>query len=143
MRSGHDTTAADLGGTLPAPPAWSKPTTRRKAARRRTGYARLIRARIVTLLTEMPSGLSAHEIAARLSLPIKTVAPRMSELRRGGMIKASGKRTKNKSGFTAHIWELWLAGAPYVDAASIFADEIAMSERAFGAMDRGVFGGTL
>ena len=124
MRSGHDTPAADLGGTYPASPGWMVPTRRRKAVRRARGHARLIAARVLAVLEEVPSGLSAHEIAHRLALPVSTVAPRLSELRHDGRIAPSGRRTRNPSGSTANIWTLWPDDLPYVDALSIALDEI-------------------
>lgn len=75
------------------------------------GYARLIAARILAFLQEFPSGLSTHEVAQRLALPYTTVAPRLSELRRDGQVRASGCRTRNESGFTANVWVPCMEGA--------------------------------
>ena len=123
MRHAHDTAAADLTGTYPASPGWSQPTTSREAARRFAGRSKLLRQRVLATLEEVPSGMSAHEIARRLALPPSAVQPRVSELRREGKIKPSGWRTKNDSGVSAHAWVLWPEGTPYVDAPSIAPDE--------------------
>lgn len=51
-----------------------------------------------------PQGLTADEIACRLSLDRYSVQPRTSELRCKGLIRDSGERRPNKTGKMAIVW---------------------------------------
>src|SRR5882724_1407718 len=106
------TTPASRAMGYPASPGWREPTTSREGAERVARCADVIRARVLTLLAAIPAGLSVHEIAARMRLPVSSVAPRISQLRNDSRIKRSGRRRRNASGSTAHIWVMWPDGTP-------------------------------
>lgn len=88
----------------------------RDAAEMFVGRAKVIRGRVLSLLKDALTGLSTHQVAERLRLPVTTVARQLTELRREGRIKPSGRRRRNESGATAHVWLLWPEGAAYVVA---------------------------
>lgn len=65
-----------------------------------------LRLEVVDVLRRAPDGLGVHEIARALNRTIPTIQPRVSELRRLGRIKPSGRRCRNESGASAHTWIL-------------------------------------
>src|SRR5437588_2238398 len=93
----EETSLAPRATNYPALPGWREPTTSREAAHRVACCAEVVRARVVGLLAAVPEGLSVHEIAARMRLPVSSVAPRISQLRNDGRIKPSGRRRRNAS----------------------------------------------
>lgn len=107
----------------PEVPGWRDPTTSLDAAKRVKDKSKVLRARILAHLELVPLGLSAHEIARSLELPSSVVQPRLSELRSAGRIKPSGRRVRNESGATAHIWVLWPEGRPRAYAPAIASEE--------------------
>ena len=56
------------------------------------------------ICTAGPNGLTAIETAAVTGFDRYSVQPRISELRRKGLVVASGKRRRNPSGKTATVW---------------------------------------
>jgi predicted transcriptional regulator len=104
---------ADLFGYVQSPPTapsgyaggpgWRDPETSREAAQRIAPHASRLRAQVLAVIKEFP-GLSVHQIAARLNMPVPTVQPRISELRRASMIEPTGQRHRNESGASAHCW---------------------------------------
>lgn len=55
-----------------------------------------------------PSGMTADEVAATCRIDILAMRPRLSELKRRGIIEDSGQRRSNKSGKLAVVWQLAL-----------------------------------
>jgi DNA-directed RNA polymerase specialized sigma24 family protein len=106
------TTRASRAMDGPTSPGRREPTNSREAAECVARCGDVIRALVVALLAAVPAGLSVHEIAARMRLPVSSVAPRISQLRNDGRIKRSGRRRRNASGSTAHIWVTWPDGTP-------------------------------
>lgn len=49
-------------------------------------------------------GLTAHETSLAIGFDRTSILPRISELRRKGLVFASGKRRRNSSGKTAIVW---------------------------------------
>lgn len=49
-------------------------------------------------------GLTADEVAARLGMDRWSIQPRISELRRKGLIRDSGRRRPNATGKQAIVW---------------------------------------
>jgi DNA-binding Lrp family transcriptional regulator len=98
-------TAPNDAPRYPAVPGWREPETSREAAELIAASASVIRRRVLALIKdESPEGIGVHQIAQRLLLPVPTVQPRVSELKRAGFVVASGKRCKNESGASAHLW---------------------------------------
>jgi hypothetical protein len=87
----------------PTSPGWTEATTSKEAADLIKPTAARVRERVLNLITAQPN-LSVHQISHQLELSIATVQPRVSELRRMGEIKASGQRSRNESGMSAHCW---------------------------------------
>ena len=65
---------------------------------------RLQRLTVAAITEAGPQGLTADELAYRLSLDRCSVQPRTSELRCKGLIRDSGKRRPNKTGKMAIVW---------------------------------------
>ncbi len=65
-----------------------------------------LRAVVLEEFRQRPGGLTADEIATSLNLSVLSVRPRVSELRRLGMIEQTGSRRTNDSGMTATVWRL-------------------------------------
>ena len=49
-------------------------------------------------------GMTAHEISVSTGVDRHSIQPRITELRRKGLVIASGKRRHNPSGRTAIVW---------------------------------------
>lgn len=49
--------------------------------------------------------LTADEVAEKVAMDVLTIRPRLSELRRLGMIMPSGERRQNRSGKSAIVWQ--------------------------------------
>ena len=88
----------------PDSPGWRDATTRREAAERIAPRAPSLRERVLKLISECPEGVAVHEAALLLKVPVPSLQPRFSELRRLGEIKPSGQRRTNASGMSAHVW---------------------------------------
>lgn len=93
-------------------PGWRDPETSLEAAERIAPHVARLRRRVLDLLREIPQGLSVHQIANRLRLPVATIQPRVSELRANGNVKPSGQRCTNETGASAHLWIVTNSGGP-------------------------------
>ena len=58
------------------------------------------------------SGMTADEVATKCRCDILAMRPRLSELKRRGIIEDSGQRRSNKSGKLAVVWQLALNPQP-------------------------------
>lgn len=65
---------------------------------------RLQKCSLVAIRSAFLGGLTAHETSAATGFDRVAVQPRISELRRKGLVVASGKRRRNPSGKTAIVW---------------------------------------
>lgn len=65
--------------------------------------ARLQKAALRVLQTN-PGGLTADEIASELCESILSIRPRVSELKRQGLIEKTKERRRNVSGMSACVW---------------------------------------
>jgi hypothetical protein len=61
------------------------------------------RLRIVEALRGQPAGLTRHELAGRLGLPLTTVCGRVNELKQMGEARESGERRPTVHGRTATV----------------------------------------
>jgi hypothetical protein len=81
-----------------------------------SGHARTVRARALAFLTaRYPRSFTADEIAAALGESILIARPRVSELRRIGLIEPNGERRLNKSGVLAKCWRPVITAEPAVE----------------------------
>jgi len=64
-----------------------------------------LRDRVLSAITAAgAAGLSADEAAAAIGASVLSVRPRVAELHRTGLIRATGARRRNASGLTATAW---------------------------------------
>lgn len=89
--------------TYPNAAGFKEPTTSREAAE--STDAPRLRA-MVEHAMRIFGPMTADETAYKLALPILSVRPRLSELRRLGRIVSTGQRRKNRSGKSAIVWAL-------------------------------------
>jgi hypothetical protein len=86
----------------PRDPGWKAPGTSRNAAEAITSRAKTMRARVLGFLTQHhPGSFTADQIAAALGESILAARPRVSELRRSGLIEPTAERRMNESGMLA------------------------------------------
>ena len=96
-------TFGDTRAGYPDRPAASPDDTSQQAAEDIAPKAFSIRARVWACIKHEP--VTVHECAGRLNLPVSTVQPRFSELRKMGMIEDDGVRRLNPtSGKQAIVW---------------------------------------
>jgi predicted ArsR family transcriptional regulator len=96
----------------PAAPGFKSRGTSRMAARRIAPHATALRDRVFDFLkANYPAAFTADEVADRLGVSILSVRPRLSELRRSGLIEPTAERRKNKSGMLARCWRAVLRDA--------------------------------
>ena len=76
------------------------------AAEKITPKSEKLRTFVLEEFERHPGGLTADEIATALNLSVLSVRPRVSELRRLGMIEQTGSRRTNESGMTATVWRV-------------------------------------
>jgi predicted Rossmann fold nucleotide-binding protein DprA/Smf involved in DNA uptake len=94
--------------TMPLPlkyphiPGAQIPKTSRDAGASIQSHAHTVRQKVLQRLIDRP--LTADECAQTLDESILTVRPRLSELRKMGLIKDSGIRRTNDSGKSAIVW---------------------------------------
>jgi hypothetical protein len=88
----------------PESPGWRDASTSKEAAERVAQGAPSLRKRVLKLISESPEGVAVHEAARLLKVPVPSLQPRFSELRRLGEIRPSGQRRTNDSGMSAHVW---------------------------------------
>lgn len=74
----------------------------RKSSPERMG--RLQRLSYAAIHAAAPEGLTAHETALATGFDWSAIQPRISELRRRGLVLASGNRRRNPSGKMATVW---------------------------------------
>ena len=55
----------------------------------------------------LPNGATADEIAAELGLDVLSIRPRVSELKRAGILYPTGERRKNKTGNSCAVMVHW------------------------------------
>ena len=65
--------------------------------------ARLQKA-VLRVLQTHPGGMTADEVAAELAESILSIRPRVSELKRQGMVEKTRERRRNISGMSASVW---------------------------------------
>ena len=90
---------------LPSQPGGDAPNCSQEAAEavpERLG--RLQRLSIEAICAAAFEGLTAHETSLATGFDRSAIQPRISELRRRGLVIASGKRRRNPSGKTATAW---------------------------------------
>jgi predicted ArsR family transcriptional regulator len=89
----------------PDHPGFKAMDTAQAAAERTAPRAPELRNAVLRTLREDGPG-TADEIAARLRLSILSVRPRVSELKRGGMVVDTGSRRTNQSGHSAAVFRI-------------------------------------
>ena len=91
---------------FPTPPEGGSrrrdPVTSKKAAR--DVRAGTLMDKCLTAIRESEFGLTIEELSIQTGLSIVSVSPRMKPLVKRGLIKDSGKRRKNSSGYEAIVW---------------------------------------
>lgn len=65
--------------------------------------ARTLRLEVLAILARWPEGLTADEVAAVIGRDRLAIRPRLSELKRLGMVRDSGQRRPNRSGRSAAV----------------------------------------
>ena len=65
--------------------------------------APLLRRRCLEALNDN-GPMTADEIAARLGASVLSIRPRVTELRKEGLIEPTGERRPNRSGRSANVW---------------------------------------
>lgn len=88
----------------PDHPGFKVTGTSQDAAIAIAAHAKTVRAKVWACIQSKPNGVTADEIAEALHLSVLTVRPRVSELRRQGLIEPTGERFCNSSGMTANAW---------------------------------------
>lgn len=110
----------------PSAPAATPDDTSEQAARDLAPKAHTIRAAVLATIEGRP--LTVHECARLLDLPVPTVQPRFSELRKMGMVEDSTERRINPaSGKRAIVWRKIAAEARQLPRA--YRELIAREER--------------
>ena len=92
--------------TYPDTPGFKSAGPSEDAATAIAPRAPRIRDAVLDVIASNPAGFPADEIAIALGLPVLTVRPRVSELRRLGEIRPTGNRRCNASGMTASTWRV-------------------------------------
>lgn len=72
------------------------------SARKVAGVADILRLKVMALLKR--EHLTADEVAEQLGETVLSIRPRVSELKRMGMVIATGARRFNASGHSATVW---------------------------------------
>lgn len=88
----------------PFAPGFKEVTTSKDAAAAVGGKASALRDSVVSTLQWHDR--TADEIATDLGVSVLSIRPRVSELHKQGLIEKTGKRRKNSSGMSAHVWRL-------------------------------------
>lgn len=89
----------------PDAPGFKAPGPSEQAAEQIAPSAMLLRAAVLKKFEDhYPQGRTADEVAGELRQSILSVRPRVSELKRGGLLIDTGERRKNESGMTATVW---------------------------------------
>lgn len=90
--------------SYPSSPGAKEATTSADAAKEAAKRSLMLRSRVFEALKLEP--MSADQVAAKLGENILAIRPRLSELRATGQIEPSGRRAKNESGASAHVWQV-------------------------------------
>jgi len=104
----------------PRQAGWKEGDTSKSAAEaiEGSGRARTLRSAVkYTLLTQQNmcqwinaefagAGMTADEIAAELGESPFSIRPRITELRKQGLIEPTGERRKSSNGRMSHVWRL-------------------------------------
>jgi predicted ArsR family transcriptional regulator len=77
----------------------------KEAAQAVVGRTGILRDRVWAMIDRYP-GSTADEIADSLGETVLSCRPRLSELKKMGRIETTGLRGKNKSGLSAHRWQV-------------------------------------
>ena len=89
----------------PSHPGFKATETSSAAADRIASHAATLRDRVHAFLSaQYPSSFTADEVADQLRASILSVRPRVTELRRSGLIEATAERRTNASGMRAICW---------------------------------------
>ncbi len=80
--------------------------TSREAAKKVAPAARTIRDRILKIMSAWPGPMTADEISQQTGIYFGSVRPRISELRRDGLIEDSGERRDGEHGMKLIAWRL-------------------------------------
>jgi len=87
----------------PAHPGHKAPGTSAESAQRMAGTAELLRTKALALLKG--AALTADEVAQAIGETVLSIRPRISELKRMGLIVATSQRRPNISGHSAAVWQ--------------------------------------
>lgn len=90
--------------TYPNTPGHKGTDTSRDAAKSMESAAGTLRRMALDKIKQSPAGLTADQCADRLNEGVLSIRPRLSELRRFGLIMDSGRRGVNASGKRAVVW---------------------------------------
>lgn len=100
--------AEDAYGDTPAPyptnPGFKEPTTSQDAAVKMKSRAETLRAKVMFAIEMAPTGLTPDEAAGLLGESVLAVRPRVTELKRLGLIEKTGERRRNVSCMSASVW---------------------------------------
>jgi hypothetical protein len=97
----------DRPATYPdAPGHKEKGGTSQAAAETIAPLQKPLQADVLRVLERNPAGLTADEIASRMSRSVLSIRPRVSELRESGLIFKTGERRVNESGCKAWVWKI-------------------------------------
>jgi len=104
LKRGGDDSMETIGDLASAMVAAAERHTRKT---RLSGVMRALKVRgeVLAYLEDHPEGATADEIAYELKYSILTVRPRVSELRKMGLITDTEKRRPNTSGRNAIVWK--------------------------------------
>lgn len=86
--------------TYPIDPGYTEATTSLDAAVSMSIRAETLRKRILAVLIYRP--MTSDESAEAIGESVLAVRPRLTELRRMGLIERTGQKRKNESGLYAH-----------------------------------------
>jgi predicted transcriptional regulator len=96
----------DPGEERPAPHHAHAGDTEAGAADFIKSTAGKLRVRVVDQLQANPAGLTACELAEKLDAYLYSVAPRITELQKGGRVEDSGRRRPSDRGRPSVVWRL-------------------------------------
>jgi len=67
----------------------------------------LMREKVEAAYYVLPAGATADEIASEMGLSVLSIRPRVSELKRMGILLPTGQRRKNRGGNSAAVLKHW------------------------------------
>ena len=95
-------------------PLWSAAASYPLAAGSKTGgtsaeaakkiHAARLQKAVMRVLQGHADGMTADEVAAELGESILSIRPRVSELKRQGLVEKTEHRRRNSSGMSASVW---------------------------------------